>query len=116
MIGAARCGRIGPSPGPMAAVMFLAAPLLTLLVQAAGNRWTGSSILPQEFGTRGLRETFSDPLIGPAIMNSTLVAVATVVDRRHRCVARRRAPWRETIGKVCNSCAAADPRAVIGHR
>ncbi|MGD9792297.1 MAG: ABC transporter permease [Acidimicrobiia bacterium] len=60
------------------AALVLATPLLTLLVQAAGDRWTGRSILPQAFGTRGLRRAFDDPLFGPAIRNSTSVAVATV--------------------------------------
>lgn len=61
-----------------AALIVLAGPILTLVVQATADRWFGTAIVPQRFGLRGLRHAFADPAVPAAVRNSLLVALATV--------------------------------------
>lgn len=58
------------------AVMLFAGPLMLLPVQALADRWTGSALLPQDFGTRGIGAVLNDPLLLESIRNSVVVAVA----------------------------------------
>lgn len=60
------------------AVVTMAGPILTLLVQGSADRWFGTAIVPQRFGLRGLRRALADPAVPAAMSNSLLVALATV--------------------------------------
>ncbi|HUP76631.1 MAG TPA: hypothetical protein VM282_26590 [Acidimicrobiales bacterium] len=57
--------------------VFVLGPIATLIVQAAADTWRGSALAPQAIGTRGLRNTFDNPLVPAAIANSLFVAAAT---------------------------------------
>lgn len=53
-------------------------PLAFVVVQSLADQWTGRSLLPQHLGGRGWRTVLDEPLLGQAIVNSTVVALGAV--------------------------------------
>ena len=51
-------------------------PLLLLPVRAFADAWRAPAVLPQDWGLRGIRAVADDPLLGAAVRNSLLIAVA----------------------------------------
>lgn len=73
--------RPGPGSAPrgralvVAVASFALVPLLTLLVRALADEWRSPAVVPQRFGTRGLRDAFADAGGAvEAILNSLAVA------------------------------------------
>jgi ABC-type spermidine/putrescine transport system permease subunit II len=65
--------------GLVAAVVLAGVvPLAFVGLQSVADGWTGRSVLPQHLGGRGWRTVFGEPLLGQAITNSVVVAVAAV--------------------------------------
>lgn len=68
-----------PRRGLVAAIALASvAPLAFVALQSIADRWTGRSLVPQHLGGRGWRTVLDEPLLGRAITNSVVVAVATV--------------------------------------
>jgi putative spermidine/putrescine transport system permease protein len=61
-----------------AVVTVVVAPLLALIVRAVADEWRSPALLPQRFGWRAVHALGTDRLLGPAILNSTVVALCTV--------------------------------------
>lgn len=55
-------------------------PVLTLVVRAGADEWRSPDLVPQRFGTRGLRIAFADgSLATEAIVNSLVVGIVATV-------------------------------------
>lgn len=75
---AAQRGRAAQRALVGAVVLASVVPLAFVAVQSLADRWTGRSVLPQHLGARGWRVVLDEPLLGQAIVNSTVVALGAV--------------------------------------
>ncbi|MCV2490127.1 ABC transporter permease subunit [Geodermatophilus sp. YIM 151500] len=74
----ARAGRAASVAGRAVLVVWLVLPVVPLLLWAFADRWAFPALLPQAWGTRGLREALARDA-GAAFGRSTLLGLAVAV-------------------------------------
>ena len=60
-------------------VLLLVGPFLLLPVRAFADEWRAPNVVPQRFGLRGIQRVLEDGLLVEAVVNSTVVALATAL-------------------------------------